>query len=180
MAEEYRISELAQKAGVTKRTIHYYVGRGLLPPPSGAGVASIYHEEHLLKLLLIKKFQEQYLPLDKIRELIADLSLEEARELLENKNTYESQMRIKYSEAPVNSQNGDLNIEQEENNLLESLNTNKISSSPISIPTINSRNYIRYELGLGIELHFPVALLQENSGLIKNIEKYARKLIGEK
>ena len=27
---EYRVSELAEKAGVTKRTIHYYISKGLL------------------------------------------------------------------------------------------------------------------------------------------------------
>ena len=67
---EYKVSELAQKAGVTKRTIHYYISKGLLMPPEGSGVASVYNDEHLNRILLIKKLQAEYMPLNKIREYI--------------------------------------------------------------------------------------------------------------
>ena len=65
---EYKVSELAEKAGVTKRTIHYYISKGLLLPPEGSGVNSVYNDEHLNRLLLIKKLQSEYMPLNKIRE----------------------------------------------------------------------------------------------------------------
>ena len=38
-----------------KRTIHYYISKGLLLPPEGSGVNSVYNDEHLNRLLLIKK-----------------------------------------------------------------------------------------------------------------------------
>lgn len=69
---EYRVSELATKAGVTKRTIHYYISKGLLMPPTGEGVNSVYTNEHLERLLLIKKLQSEYMPLNKIREIILE------------------------------------------------------------------------------------------------------------
>ena len=69
---EYKVSELADKAGVTKRTIHYYISKGLLLPPEGNGVNSLYNEEHLKRLLLIKKLQSEYMPLNKIREYILE------------------------------------------------------------------------------------------------------------
>lgn len=69
---EYRVSELATKAGVTKRTIHYYISKGLLMPPTGVGVNSVYTNEHLERLLLIKKLQSEYMPLNKIREIILE------------------------------------------------------------------------------------------------------------
>lgn len=50
---EYKVSELANKAGVTKRTIHYYISKGLLLPPEGSGVNSLYNDEHLERILLI-------------------------------------------------------------------------------------------------------------------------------
>ena len=56
---EYKVSELAEKAGVTKRTIHYYISKGLLLPPEGSGVNSVYNDEHLNRLLLIKKLQSE-------------------------------------------------------------------------------------------------------------------------
>ena len=69
---EYKVSELAQKAGVTKRTIHYYISKGLLMPPDGNGVNSSYDDSHLERILLIKKLQADYMPLNKIREYILD------------------------------------------------------------------------------------------------------------
>ena len=69
---EYKVSELAEKAGVTKRTIHYYISKGLLLPPEGSGVNSLYNDEHLQRILLIKKLQAEYMPLNKIREYILE------------------------------------------------------------------------------------------------------------
>ena len=77
---EYKVSELAEKAGVTKRTIHYYISKGLLLPPEGSGVNSVYNDEHLNRLLLIKKLQSEYMPLNKIREYILENPTEEIRE----------------------------------------------------------------------------------------------------
>ena len=69
---DYKVSELADKAGVTKRTIHYYISKGLLLPPEGSGVNSLYNDEHLQRILLIKKLQAEYMPLNKIREYILE------------------------------------------------------------------------------------------------------------
>ena len=67
---EYKVSELAKKTGVTKRTIHYYISKGLLLPPNGNGINSTYDENHLNRILLIKKLQSEFMPLNKIREYI--------------------------------------------------------------------------------------------------------------
>ena len=77
---EYKVSELTNKAGVTKRTIHYYISKGLLLPPEGSGVNSIYTDEHLNRILLIKKLQAEFMPLNKIRDYI----LENPNEKVEN------------------------------------------------------------------------------------------------
>ena len=50
---EYKVSELADKAGVTKRTIHYYISKGLLLPPEGNGVNSLYNDEYTLKKIYV-------------------------------------------------------------------------------------------------------------------------------
>lgn len=69
---EYKVSELADKAGVTKRTIHYYISKGLLLPPKGTGVNSVYDDSHLERILLIKKLQSEFMPLNKIRDYILE------------------------------------------------------------------------------------------------------------
>ena len=76
---KYKVSELAEKAGVTKRTIHYYISKGLLLPPDGTGINSLYNDEHLERILLIKKLQAEYMPLNKIREYILENPKEKVR-----------------------------------------------------------------------------------------------------
>ncbi|MBQ9279855.1 MAG: MerR family transcriptional regulator [Clostridia bacterium] len=84
---EYKVSELADKAGVTKRTIHYYISKGLLMPPVGSGVNSVYGDEHLQRILLIKKLQSEYMPLNKIREYILENPKEKVKKSTRELNT---------------------------------------------------------------------------------------------
>ena len=91
---EYKVSELADKAGVTKRTIHYYISKGLLLPPEGSGVNSLYNDEHLERILLIKKLQAEYMPLNKIREYILENPTEKVQ-----KNAKELKTKIARDEA---------------------------------------------------------------------------------
>jgi len=64
---EYSIGELADEAGVSTRTIRYYVSEGLLPPPVGAGPNSRYTDAHREQLEVIGRLKAQYLPLKEIR-----------------------------------------------------------------------------------------------------------------
>ncbi|MEJ2722174.1 MAG: MerR family transcriptional regulator, partial [bacterium] len=70
----FNIWELAEQAGVSRRTVHYYVKEGLLPPPDGRGRNARYREEHLLKLVLIGLLKKSVpLRLEGIRELISPM-----------------------------------------------------------------------------------------------------------
>jgi|SRR5579859_371482 len=75
------INELAQNAGVTVRTIRYYVEQGLLPPPA-AGYPAEYTDEHLRRLALIRRLKDQYLPLDEIRSLMDGTDLAQVEDVL--------------------------------------------------------------------------------------------------
>lgn len=44
-----RIGELAERAGVSHRTIHYYEGLGLLQPAEREGVGYRYYDETSLR-----------------------------------------------------------------------------------------------------------------------------------
>ena len=67
-ASVYGVEELAERAGVSRRTVRYYVQRGLLPPPRGLGRGKHYTEAHLAALVRIKELQESAVPLDEIAE----------------------------------------------------------------------------------------------------------------
>jgi DNA-binding transcriptional MerR regulator len=64
--EGYTISELATLAGVTPRTIRYYVSIGLLPAPAQAGPGTRYGAAHLARLRLIRRLQREHLPLGEV------------------------------------------------------------------------------------------------------------------
>jgi len=60
------IGELSDATGVTRRTIRYYVQRGLIPPPLGAGRGHYYTAAHLERLRRIRYLQDDALSLDAI------------------------------------------------------------------------------------------------------------------
>ena len=78
----YSIGELAEAAGVTPRTIRYYTAEGLLPRPDTRGQYAQYGHAHLLRLRLIARLKERYLPLSEIRASLAPLSADDMRALL--------------------------------------------------------------------------------------------------
>ena len=83
-ASSYSIGDLAAAAGVSRRTLHFYVQRRLLPPPDGRGRGARYTDDHLARLLQIKGWQEQGVPLDEIHARLSSeggnaLLLEERR-----------------------------------------------------------------------------------------------------
>ena len=68
--ESIDLLELSDKAKVSPRTIRYYIQQGLLPKPEARGPGAHYTDEHLDRLLLIKRLQREHLPLAEIRRAI--------------------------------------------------------------------------------------------------------------
>ncbi|PTL81514.1 helix-turn-helix domain-containing protein [Vitiosangium sp. GDMCC 1.1324] len=79
--KEWKLTELAEAAGVSPRTVRYYVQRGLLPAPPFKGPDTVYGEEHLQRLKAIRALQAKFLPLDAIQVELARLSPEELKAL---------------------------------------------------------------------------------------------------
>jgi DNA-binding transcriptional MerR regulator len=69
----YSLTELAGLAGVTPRTVRYYMAQGLLPSPGTSGPGPKYDDGHLNRLRLIRKLQREHLPLAEIRQRLASL-----------------------------------------------------------------------------------------------------------
>ncbi|MDW8246165.1 MAG: MerR family transcriptional regulator [Sandaracinaceae bacterium] len=72
-----KIGELAQRVGISPRTIRYYIQRGLLPSPLFRGRDTRYSEAHLKRLLAIKRLQQSMWSLDAIAEWLQFASDEE-------------------------------------------------------------------------------------------------------
>ena len=64
------VEELAERTGVTVRTIRYYQSEGLLPPPGRLGREARYGRAHVERLDLIAELQARGLRLQAIAELL--------------------------------------------------------------------------------------------------------------
>ena len=64
------IGDLAEAAGVSRRAIRFYIQRGLLPRPYGAGRGSGYDQEHLDRLRRILDLQASGYSLDAIASIL--------------------------------------------------------------------------------------------------------------
>jgi DNA-binding transcriptional MerR regulator len=73
-SQQMTLAELTEAADVSTRTVRYYIAEGLLPPPEGAGPASVYTAGHLSRLRLIQRLKAAYWPLKEIRRRLAGLS----------------------------------------------------------------------------------------------------------
>jgi len=69
--ERFALDELASLAGVTPRTVRFYIAEGLLDPPAGVKRGAHYLRRHLEQLLLVRRWTDSGLSLQRIRELIA-------------------------------------------------------------------------------------------------------------
>ena len=105
-----RIGELAARAGVTVRTVRYYIEVGLLPPPPTKGRYGDFDETYLQRLQLVRRLKEERLTLPAIRERMIEMGLVPAGDVYPAASTgshlWEGQVRA--DQAGVDSRQGEL------------------------------------------------------------------------
>ena len=87
MTENLSIEDLAKHSGLSTRTLHYYMSKGLLPGPETHGKNASYSQEHLDRLDLILILKELRLSLDEIKALLDQLTPEEICEYRDHQET---------------------------------------------------------------------------------------------
>jgi len=97
--KQLKLAELSKAAGIAKKTIHYYLNKGLLPPATKLhNRLSLYNDNHLHLLKLIQKIKkETNLPLTLIQNLFSQRNFDakilednEVRELLKSNSDTEA------------------------------------------------------------------------------------------
>ena|SRR5690349_5694044 len=73
----YTLTELADLAGVSPRTVRYYISQGLIAVDVAPGPGPKYDDSHLARIRLIKRLQAEHLPLAEIRHRLEGLSDQE-------------------------------------------------------------------------------------------------------
>jgi DNA-binding transcriptional MerR regulator len=86
--EELSIEELAERAGVSVRTVRYYINQGLLAGPAARGRNASYTDEHLARLRLIRRLVEQHVPLAEQRQQLQGVSYAQVRALLDDEERH--------------------------------------------------------------------------------------------
>jgi DNA-binding transcriptional MerR regulator len=71
MVDGYRVTELAERAGVSVDTVRYYQHRGLLDAPERDGRVAWYSGAHLSQLERIRELKDQGLPLETIGRVLS-------------------------------------------------------------------------------------------------------------
>ena len=136
------IHELIEKTGVPRRTIYYYIQIGLLPPPRGKGKTYEYTEEHLERLLLIKRLQKMRYSLKEIKRLFETYPPDAIEEMIE----YTLPER---EESVVFSKNVCLAVE------------------PWFFGFEEGERWVRFNLAEGLELHIRLPLSKEAGDIIE-------------
>ena len=65
------VDELAAATGMTVRTVRYYAGLGLVPPPERRGRLAYYSDIHVARLKLVRALQDHGLSLTSIEDYLA-------------------------------------------------------------------------------------------------------------
>jgi DNA-binding transcriptional MerR regulator len=74
------ISELAERTGISVRTIRFYAGMGLIPPPRVRGRLGLYDERHIARLELVRDLQGLGFTLAAIEGYLARIPLDRSPE----------------------------------------------------------------------------------------------------
>jgi DNA-binding transcriptional MerR regulator len=68
-ANNFSLEELCTLANLPRRTVRYYIQLGLVDRPEGETRAARYRQKHLEQLLLVKRWTQEGVSLERIREL---------------------------------------------------------------------------------------------------------------
>ena len=79
----FDLKELCDQAGVTARTVHFYVQQGLLPPAGAPGPGARYGGGHVARLRLIRLLQKEHLPLAEIGKRMKGLADAQVQQLVD-------------------------------------------------------------------------------------------------
>ena len=65
------LDDLASLTGTTARTVRFYIQQALVSRPEGAKRGAFYTRRHVEQLLMIRRWTDAGLSLDRVRELVA-------------------------------------------------------------------------------------------------------------
>jgi DNA-binding transcriptional MerR regulator len=68
--KQYTMKELSAFVNMTARNIRFYIQQGVVDKPEGANKGAYYIDKHLQQLLIVKKYKENGVSLERIAQII--------------------------------------------------------------------------------------------------------------
>lgn len=161
----FDLNELSDRAGVTPRTVRYYIQQGLLRSPGTTGPGARYDAGHLSRLQLIRRLQREHLPLSEIRRRLESLGDEEVRRLIEEPASSARSSAVDYVRSVL----------REPPLLLATA-----MAAPSEVPAAPDRSqWDRITLATDLELHVRRPLSRAQNKMVEKLLDYARRLLEE-
>ncbi len=173
--EQWDLNELADAAGVTPRTVRYYVQQGLLPSPAARGPGAHYERDHLDRLRLIKRLQRQHYPLAEIRRRLEALDDDGVRRALQETPEPTHGSALDYARDILAS--GSHRVLAQE--LPYATYHQSPAPEPPKMRTGSKATWERITLSPDVELHVRRPLSREQNKLVERLLEAARRLFQE-
>ena len=175
---DYQIHELAEKAGVSVRTIRFYIDEGLLPAPAVRGRYSVYTEDYLERLELIQRLKERFLPLKEIRARLEGLGPEEVRAALAQERLQGPPAQPAPENKPARSRALDyINQVLESQPRSAAGKGSRVVREMGPAPSPREEVWERIQLAPGIELHIQRPVEASTRHRLQELIEYARHLL---
>lgn len=197
--DDLLIHELAEKTGVSSRTVRYYIVEGLLPEPSRQGKYNLFNQCYVERLKLIQRMKDAYLPLKEIRRILSSLGEEEIREILSQMEQGKDPLHIQPPATALPAPLANMGIRESAREYIRgvfeskpgtsepraTLNRviNKYESTPqrlqIRYPGA-TESWQRVTLSDGVELHFRDNLTRDEMDILDLVILKAKRMLSGK
>jgi DNA-binding transcriptional MerR regulator len=177
MQPRFDIKTLCDEAGVTTRTVHYYIQLGLLPAAGAVGPGARYSPGHLARLRLIRLLRQEHLPLSEIRQRLETLDDPQIELLLkerESKPEPPPSSAADYIRAVLRGE-----TPGGPSYAAESRNRQQIRSQPAKPPSTERSQWERIALSADVELHIRRPLSREQNRRLDRLIQQARDIFKE-
>lgn len=161
----YDLTQLSDRAGVTPRTVRYYIQQGLLRSPGAPGPGAKYDAGHLDRLRLIRRLQREHLPLAEIRRRLESLTDAEVRRLAETPEPARSSA-ADYVRQVLREPGGPSFLAAR-------------AAPPGPAAPADRSQWERIALGPDLELHVRRPLSRGQNRMVDKLLDYARRLLEE-
>lgn len=170
--EPIDLVELSDKAKVSARTIRFYIQQGLIPAPETRGPGAHYGPEHVDRLRLIKRLQQEHLPLSEIRRRIEKLSPEDVKRILETRPGHAPNSASEYVRRVLSEGLGSVKA-------VEPVGPSYHTSRPNKPPAPMRSQWERFTLAPDVELHVRRPGSREDQRKIDRLLEAAREIFKE-